>query len=107
MSDQFCSVRFLNELTRVSYKDGWLTCTVRVAHFHRDAGSHTTVTVVLRNRSMHKHSDFLEFSRWAELFENEIMAAAMIDRLTFRSHVLNMNVKDSYRLEQTLAKDRG
>ncbi len=49
----------------------------------------------------------LEFSRWTELFENEIMVAAMIDRLTFRSHVLNMNVKDSYRLEQTLAKDRG
>lgn len=37
----------------------------------------------------------LEFSRWTELFENEIMVAAMIDRLTFRSHVLNMNVKDS------------
>ncbi|MDA8442193.1 MAG: ATP-binding protein, partial [Peptococcaceae bacterium] len=46
----------------------------------------------------------LEFSRWTELFENEIMVAALIDRVTFRSHVLNMNVKDSYRLEQTLAK---
>jgi len=47
----------------------------------------------------------LEFSRWTELFENEIMVAAMIDRLTFRSHILNMNVKDSYRLEKTLAKE--
>ena len=46
----------------------------------------------------------LEFSRWTELFENEIMVAALIDRVTFRSHVLDMNVKDSYRLEQTLAK---
>lgn len=45
----------------------------------------------------------LEFSRWTELFENEIMVAALIDRITFRSHVLDMNVKDSYRLEQTLA----
>jgi DNA replication protein DnaC len=46
----------------------------------------------------------LEFSRWTELFENEIMVAAMIDRVTFRSHVLNMNVKDSYRLEKTLSR---
>ncbi|KLU63605.1 chromosomal replication initiator protein DnaA [Peptococcaceae bacterium CEB3] len=46
----------------------------------------------------------LEFSRWTELFENEIMVAALIDRVTFRSHVLDMNVKDSYRLEQTLAQ---
>lgn len=46
----------------------------------------------------------LEFSRWTELFENEIMVAALIDRVTFRSHILNMNVKDSYRLEQTLTK---
>ena len=46
----------------------------------------------------------LEFSRWTELFENEIMVAALIDRVTFRSHILNMSVKDSYRLEQTLSK---
>jgi len=44
----------------------------------------------------------LEFSSWTDLFENEIMVAALIDRVTFRSHILNMNVKDSYRLEQTL-----
>lgn len=44
----------------------------------------------------------LEFSRWTELFENEIMVAALIDRVTFRSHILNMNVEESYRLEQTL-----
>lgn len=44
----------------------------------------------------------LEFSSWTNLFENEIMVAALIDRVTFRSHILNMNVKDSYRLEQAL-----
>lgn len=44
----------------------------------------------------------LEFSSWTDLFENEIMVAALIDRITFRSHILNMNVKDSYRLEQTI-----
>lgn len=43
----------------------------------------------------------LEFSRWTELFENEIMVAALIDRVTFRSHILDMNVKNSYRLLQT------
>lgn len=43
----------------------------------------------------------LEFSRWTELFENEIMVAALIDRITFRSHILDMNVIDSYRLLQT------
>lgn len=46
----------------------------------------------------------LEFSSWTDLFENEIMVAALIDRVTFRSHILNMNVKDSYRLEQTYSK---
>lgn len=33
----------------------------------------------------------LKFSEWTTLFENETMVAALIDRLTFRSHVLNMN----------------
>ncbi len=49
----------------------------------------------------------LEFSNWTQLFENEIMVAALIDRVTFRSHILNMNVKESYRLEQTLSGKRG
>lgn len=42
----------------------------------------------------------LPFSRWTELFENTTMVAAMIDRLTFRSHVLDMN-GESYRLKST------
>ncbi|MDO7786092.1 IS21-like element helper ATPase IstB [Desulforamulus aquiferis] len=33
----------------------------------------------------------LRFSEWTTLFENETMVSALIDRLTFRSHVLNMN----------------
>jgi DNA replication protein DnaC len=48
----------------------------------------------------------LEFSRWTELFENELLIAALIDRITFRSHVLNMNVKESYRLMQSLQKEK-
>ncbi len=49
----------------------------------------------------------LEFSRWTSLFENEIMVAALIDRVTFRSHVMNMNVKESYRLEQATKVKKG
>ena len=45
----------------------------------------------------------LSFSRWPELFENTTMVAALIDRLTFQSHVLDMN-GDSYRLLATLPK---
>jgi hypothetical protein len=32
------------------------------------------------------------------------MFAALIDRVTFRAHILDMNVKESYRLEETLLK---
>ena len=40
----------------------------------------------------------LEFSRWTELFESPTLTAALVDRLTFRSHILNMN-NPSYRME--------
>lgn len=39
----------------------------------------------------------LPFSRWTELFDNSTMVSALVDRLTFRSHVLDMN-GPSYRL---------
>jgi len=42
----------------------------------------------------------LEFSRWTELFDNPTMVAALVDRITFRSYVLNMN-GDSYRKDGT------
>lgn len=40
----------------------------------------------------------LAFSEWTELFENPAMVAALVDRLTFRSYILDMN-GDSYRLD--------
>ena len=43
----------------------------------------------------------LPFSKWTELFENTTMVAALIDRLTFRSYVLDMN-GESYRLKATM-----
>ena len=39
----------------------------------------------------------LPFSRWTELFENTTMVSALVDRLTFRSDILDMN-GPSYRL---------
>ena len=45
----------------------------------------------------------LPFSRWTELFENSTMLSALVDRLTFRSHVLDMN-GPSYRLMSTRTK---
>jgi DNA replication protein DnaC len=39
----------------------------------------------------------LRFSDWTEMFENHTMVTALIDRLTFRSHVLNMNSDNPYR----------
>ena len=33
----------------------------------------------------------LPFSKWTELFENTTMVSALVDRLTYRSHVLDMN----------------
>jgi len=41
----------------------------------------------------------LPFSEWTTLFENAAMVAAMVDRLTFQSYILDMN-GNSYRLEQ-------
>ena len=43
----------------------------------------------------------LKFSDWLSIFENQTMATALIDRLTFRSHVLNMNSENSYRAEHS------
>lgn len=44
----------------------------------------------------------LAFSEWTQLFENEMMLNALIDRVTFRSHVLNMNCESSFRMESSL-----
>lgn len=44
----------------------------------------------------------IEFSEWTQLFENQMMLSALIDRVTFRSFVLNMNCSMSYRIDSTL-----
>ena len=50
----------------------------------------------------------LSFERWDEIFSDSVMTAAMIDRLTHKSYILNMN-GSSYRLKETrewLAKQK-
>jgi DNA replication protein DnaC len=42
----------------------------------------------------------LSFERWEELFQDLVMTAAMIDRLTHQAYLVNMN-GNSYRLKQT------
>ena len=41
----------------------------------------------------------LRFSDWVTMFENTTMVTALIARLTFRSHVLNMNSEHPYRAD--------
>nr|WP_278280533.1 ATP-binding protein [Thermosyntropha lipolytica] len=48
----------------------------------------------------------LEFSRWTEISPDTMLTAALIDRLTHRAYILDMN-RTSYRLEQRLKKQRG
>ncbi len=42
----------------------------------------------------------LSFERWEEIFKDPVMTAAMIDRLTHKSYMVNMN-GNSYRLKET------
>ena len=45
----------------------------------------------------------LEFARWNELFGDERMTAALLDRLTFRGHVLVVT-GESFRLKESLRR---
>lgn len=42
----------------------------------------------------------LSFERWGEIFQDPVMTAAMIDRLTHQAYLINMN-GNSYRMKQT------
>jgi DNA replication protein DnaC len=50
----------------------------------------------------------LSFERWDEIFQDPVMTAAMVDRLTHKSYFINMN-GSSYRMKETkewLEKER-
>jgi len=58
--------------------------------------------------SRHERGSFiittnLEFPKWTEVFADAQMTAALLDRLTHRAHILNIN-GESYRFKQALAK---
>ena len=40
----------------------------------------------------------LEFSKWPEMFKDATLVSALVDSLTYHSHILNMNV-ESYRFQ--------
>ncbi|MDY2720524.1 MAG: ATP-binding protein [Candidatus Faecousia sp.] len=83
-----CSFRGLNnELSYLSFNRHQSELLFKVISDRSEKSS----TIVTTN---------LPFSRWTELFENTTMVAALVDRLTFRSHVLDMN-GESYRLKST------
>jgi len=42
----------------------------------------------------------LSFDRWSEIFGDPVLTAAMVDRLTHKAHIINMNGK-SYRVKET------
>jgi len=42
----------------------------------------------------------LSFDRWSEIFRDPILTAAMVDRLTHKSYMVNMN-GSSYRIKET------
>jgi DNA replication protein DnaC len=41
-----------------------------------------------------------EFSEWNEVFHDDQMTAALLDRLTHKAHIIDMN-GESYRLKET------
>ena len=43
----------------------------------------------------------LLFDRWEEIFKDPILTTALVDRLAYKSHLLNMS-GDSYRIEETM-----
>jgi len=47
----------------------------------------------------------LDFVRWKEIFGDEALTGALLDRLTHRSHILEMN-GDSYRFKESLRRKK-
>jgi len=47
----------------------------------------------------------LDFARWKEVFGDEALTGALLDRLTHRCHILEMN-GDSYRFKESLKRKK-
>jgi DNA replication protein DnaC len=42
----------------------------------------------------------LSFDRWQEIFGDPVLTAALVDRITHKAHLVNMN-GESYRIKET------
>jgi len=42
----------------------------------------------------------LSFDKWGELFGDNVLTAALLDRLTYKAYIINMN-GNSYRMKET------
>ena len=49
----------------------------------------------------------LPFARWTQLFHDDTLTAALLDRLTHRAHILEFTGAESFRLKQRLKKQEG
>jgi DNA replication protein DnaC len=47
------------------------------------------------------------FAKWTQLFRDETLTAALLDRLTHRAHILEFTGSESFRLKQRLKKQEG
>ena len=60
--------------------------------------SHLSLRVSLKSTIVTTN---LSFDRWSEIFGDTVLTAAMVDRLTHKAHIVNMNGK-SYRTKETI-----
>ncbi len=49
----------------------------------------------------------LPFAKWTQLFHDDTLTAALLDRLTHRAHILEFTGAESFRLKQRLKKQEG
>jgi len=83
-------VLIVDELSYLTFSKAHAELLFHVLSSRNERGSHIITTN-------------LEFSRWGELFPDAMLAGALVDRLTHRSHILNMNA-ESFRLAESLQR---
>lgn len=93
----FMSRRFLNTSMSIYFRSGLIIFSIALFHVYTEFGvdSRSEITIFIISTN-------LEFSEWTQLFENEMILAVLIDRVTFRSFVLNMNCSSSYCIDSTI-----
>ena len=48
----------------------------------------------------------LDFARWKEIFGDDALTGALLDRLTHRCHIIEMN-EDRYLFKESLKRKKG